>query len=88
LHIFRQKTKNSIEEELLKEKDGVAGQIKNSNLLELQKHDPLMLYGYGIVAYRDIIKFMVIIFSIITVLVLPVISVYSNGDGYKLNFGK
>ena len=44
--------------------------------LDLQANDPLMFYGYGIVAYRNIIKFLVVIFAILSVLTLPIMIMY------------
>lgn len=41
-----------------------------------------MLYGFGIVAYKDIIKSLIVTFAVLSLLALAQIVVYSRGQGY------
>jgi hypothetical protein len=43
-----------------------------------------MVLGYGIVAYRDILWYMFIGFSLFSVLSLPALYLFSKGEGYSL----
>lgn len=38
--------------------------------------------GYGVVAYRDLLFYMIEAFIICTILSLPAILIFKNGDGY------
>jgi len=48
--------------------------------------DPLMQYGYGIVAYRNTLFTMILAFVVFTVLAVPSMVFYSNGSAYNLSF--
>ena len=48
--------------------------------------DPLMVMGYGIIAYRDILLYMFYAFLGITVMQVPSLHIYSQGTAY-LNQG-
>ncbi len=54
----------------------------NSELAE----DPLMQYGYGIVAYRNTLFTMILAFLVFTVLAIPSMVFYSRGTAYGLNY--
>jgi hypothetical protein len=88
LHGLWRKFRTSKSDQELKNGDDFIGYIEQPDLDGLQANDPLMLYGYGIVAYRNIIKFLVVVFAILTALSLPMMIMYSQGEGYRLNFGK
>lgn len=49
-----------------------------------EEEDPLMVLGYGIVAYRDILWYMFVVFTAISLLQLPAYYVYHSGLGYAL----
>ena len=48
--------------------------------------DPLMQYGYGIVAYRNTLFTMILAFIVFSVLVVPSMVLYSRGTAYNLNY--
>jgi len=48
--------------------------------------DPLMQYGYGIVAYRNTLFTMVLAFIVFTVLAIPSMIFYSRGTAYSIGF--
>ena len=45
--------------------------------------DPYLTLGFGMVAYFSMLKALILMFSIFTLLVLPVISIYGGYDGLK-----
>jgi hypothetical protein len=45
--------------------------------------DPYLSLGFGMVAYFNMLKALIFMFSIFTILVLPVISIYGSYDGLK-----
>ena len=50
--------------------------------------DPLMEYGYGIVAYRNTLFTMILAFAVFTVLAVPSMVFYSRGSAYNISFTK
>ena len=42
-----------------------------------------MALGYGIVAYRDILWFLFLGFGLFTLFALPIMFLYSQGEGYS-----
>jgi len=42
-----------------------------NELSRLEKEDPIFRLGYGIVAFRDIMKSMIVIFAISTIFLIP-----------------
>ena len=44
-----------------------------------------MLFGFGIVAYRNIIKALIVAFAVLSVPALVQITIYSAGQGYDYN---
>jgi len=43
--------------------------------------DPYLMLGFGMVAYFSMLKALILMFSLFTLLVLPVISIYGSYDG-------
>lgn len=43
-----------------------------------------MQLGYGVIAYRDILWFLFLGFSLFSLLALPAMILYSKGQGYNL----
>jgi hypothetical protein len=81
------KKKTGLEEPLLSDEDkkGEFGEIQPAENSELA-HDPLMRYGYGIVAYRNTLFTMILAFLVFTVLAIPSIVLYSRGTAYSLSY--
>ena len=50
---------------------------------ERVKKDPLAKLGFGIVAYVDTLQTLIIAFFIFSILLLPTMSFYRAGTGYK-----
>lgn len=48
--------------------------------------DPLMQYGYGIVAYRNTLFTLVLAFALFTLLATPSMIFYSRGTAYDISF--
>jgi hypothetical protein len=46
------------------------------------KLDPLDTYGPGVQAYFRLIEFLIMTFVILSILMIPVIVIYHNGQGY------
>jgi len=42
-----------------------------------------MVLGYGIVAYRDILFYMILGFCVFSFLSIPAMKIYSQGNGYE-----
>ena len=49
--------------------------------------DPYLLYGFGIIAYFDLITMMMILFSVLTLLNLPALFIYSSYSGIQYQKG-
>jgi hypothetical protein len=47
--------------------------------------DPLNLYGFGIIAYRDLMFTFIILFSVLTVLMIPAMVFYSSYSAIPVN---
>jgi hypothetical protein len=47
------------------------------------KNDPILLLGYGIVAYRNLLKTLTFLYLGLSILVTPVIMLYQQGDGFN-----
>lgn len=52
------------------------GNSKACDLGKTIQQDPLMEYGFGVVAYRNILKYMCLGFTILSLLQIPIVSVY------------
>jgi hypothetical protein len=50
--------------------------------------DPLNLYGFGIIAYRDLMFTLMILFSVLSVLMIPAMIFYSSYDAIPSNVVK
>ena len=48
------------------------------------QEDPLMEYGFGVVAYRNILKYMCVGFTVLSLLQLPIIYAYGSGTGFDI----
>lgn len=59
------------------------GKAKMSISDEETRKDPILLLGYGIVAYRNLLKTMTFLFLVLSILVAPIILLYQKGDGYN-----
>lgn len=46
------------------------------------KKDPFLIFGVGITGYRSLLRTMIVLFLAMTLLSLPMIYIYSTGDGY------
>lgn len=42
--------------------------------------DPFEAYGYGILAYFDMLRFLIGVFSVICILYLPIMYMYQNNN--------
>lgn len=57
---------------------------KKNNLSEdVFKEDPIGALGFGIVAYRDILWTLIVVFGLFTLLVWPTKMAFEKGTGYK-----
>ena len=45
--------------------------------------DPYLLLGFGMIAYRDLMWCLVTMFFILSIFAMPIIDIYSKGDGIK-----
>ena len=59
--------------------------IKNTEAI---KQDPLLQLGYGIVAYRNILWTMIVAFSVFTILSIPSLVIYGQGQAYKFGIAE
>ena len=48
----------------------------------MQKHDPFLKLGLGLVVYRKLLRSLTFLFLILSILTLPVTIIYSYGHGY------
>jgi hypothetical protein len=44
-----------------------------------------MVLGYGIVAYRDILQYLMFAFCFFALLSVPAMKIYNQGDGYDID---
>ena len=65
------------------DEEGGTKQAKNKKagykLTEEQKEDPYNFLGFGMVAYRDLMFTMILLFSFMSVLMLPAMMYYKKG---------
>jgi hypothetical protein len=51
---------------------------------KLVKKDAIMELGFGMVAYRDILCYLIVFFLILSLIQLPVMWIYGQGEGFEL----
>ena len=77
LRKLRKEKKKELQDPLLVPEQKKNAKVKRSinklkkNLSTLEKNDPIFKLGYGIVANRDIMRSMIIIFALFTILLIP-----------------
>ena len=59
-------------------------QLKNK-LSRFKKQDPIFRLGFGIVAFRDIMKSMIVIFAIFTIFLIPQLSIFKKYNNSTSN---
>jgi hypothetical protein len=55
---------------------------KAKNHTEKATDDPLKLYGFGLLAYRNIIYTLFLLFAVLSIIMMPALSIYSKGNGF------
>ena len=63
------------------------GRRKLPKLDKEQQEDPFNFLGFGMVAYRDLMFLLFCLLVVITLIMLPVISIYKNGTGLVVPMG-
>ena len=56
---------------------------KNIKLDEEQKEDPFNFLGFGMVAYRDLMFILIILFSVLSLIMAPAMYIYKSHDGIQ-----
>lgn len=46
-----------------------------------KRDDPFNFLGFGMVAYRDLMFILILLFTVISVIMYPAISIYKSHDG-------
>lgn len=61
-------------------------QVDSSVWKKKAKPDPIVELGFGMLAYRDILRYMIAFFFVLTLIQLPVMWIYSQGNGFDLAY--
>jgi hypothetical protein len=65
----------------------IASQVKQKAMGKIQKEkqekDPFLRLGVGCVAYRTLLRSLSALFLVLSLMVLPVMKIYSEGGGYN-----
>jgi hypothetical protein len=51
--------------------------------VERKNDDPLSIYGYGISAYLNIIWVLFLLFTVLSLITIPVLQIYKSGNGFN-----
>jgi hypothetical protein len=52
-----------------------------------QQDDPFNFLGFGMVAYRDLMFILIILFSVISIIMIPAMSIYKSHNGIAIPVG-
>ena len=50
-----------------------------------EKEDPFLILGFGLITYRVTLRVLTLFFFIASIIVSPIIYIYSNGGGININ---